>query len=193
MSDNLGQPSFASPTIQEAVAEVEREAVHQLPNNHIRLSSGVVLRTKKVSVLRIQAVANKIKPPKLEDYAFYDPDREETILNPNHPEYLAAVERHNTEVGMAVLDALIVFGTEPVEVPDTVHPLESDAWLEELDFVGIEVNRESKLARYLAWVRYVAMVTEEDVSLVTQKISSSTMGSSEELVAQAIENFPNKS
>ena len=88
MSDNLGQPSFASPTIQEAVAEVEREAVHQLPDNHIRLSSGVVLRTKKVSVLRIQAVANKIKPPKLEDYAFYDPDREETILNPNHPEYL---------------------------------------------------------------------------------------------------------
>ena len=69
MSDNLGQPSFASPTIQEAVAEVEREAVHQLPDN-IRLSSGVVLRTKKVSVLRIQAVANKIKPPKLEDYAF---------------------------------------------------------------------------------------------------------------------------
>ena len=44
---------------------------------------------------------------------FYDPDREETILNPNHPEYLAAVERHNTEVGMAVWTRLLCLVRNP--------------------------------------------------------------------------------
>lgn len=186
---DLSDRSFASPTIQQAVADVEREAEVLLPHSHLKLSSGVVLRTKQVPILRLQAVANKIKPPKMEDYSYYDADREETIINPNHPEYLQAMEAYHLQQGMAVMDALIVFGTEIVSVPEGVAPLESDEWLEDLKFVGIEVVEGSKLARYLSWVRYVAAVTEADIALITKKAASAS-GTSEEMVATAIENFP---
>jgi len=172
--------------IQEAVAADEAATSPDL----VTLSSGVILRHKKVSILRLQNIISHFKMPEVP--AYWDKEREMHIKNPSHPIYLAEVERINEERMLAAVDALIATGTELVECPDDIEPLESDDWIDECEtFFKITVLRDNKKARYLAWVKYVAVLTKEDLELLAHFVRR-TLGVSEESVAQAMrENFPN--
>lgn len=172
--------------IQEAVAADEAATQPEL----VTLSSGVVLKHKQVSILRLQNIISHFKMPEVP--ALFDKERNKEIRNPNHPVYLAQVEQVNEERMLAAVDALIATGTELVECPEDIEPIDSDDWIEECEtFFKIKVLRDNKKARYLAWVKYVAVLTKEDLELLAHFVRR-TLGVSEESVAQAMrENFPN--
>lgn len=172
--------------IQEAVATVDLPQPESV-TSEVTLSSGVVLRNKKFSRLILQAILDKFPYPEAPKVHIREKDRYE--VNPNDPRYKEQVAKIDEQRSMAIIDAVIVFGTEIVSVPDSVMPIENDDWVDELEIIGVTVLKENKKARYLAWIKYVAMVdTEADLAKV-MAVFSRMVGASEETVAQAIENF----
>lgn len=182
MTDGLGSTDYNN-QIQEAVAQVEKPQT-----NTLTFSTGVVLKTKQVPVMRLQSIIEKFKYPEVP--LINNPSKGRAERNPEHPVYLEQRAEVDTQRALAIVDAVIVFGTEIEHVPDSVPSLESKDWIEELDLVGIDVKSESRLARYLAWVKYVAMVTQDDLLLIRNQ-AGLTMGVSEEQIAQQMrDNFP---
>lgn len=163
------------PKIIEAIEQEE----HSEHSDRITFSNGVVLGFKKVNIMRIQSIANRFEYPPVPKIKNEDKDRWEE--NPNDPQYIKACEKVDYQQGMAVIDAIAAFGTYPLHVPDGVSKVEDDEWIDELELFGIEVNRHSKLARYYGWVKYVAVVDQDDLMILGQQFGV-TMGSSERLV-----------
>lgn len=165
------------PKIIEAIAEEEQKGSEQ--TDRITFSNGVTLGFKKVNIMRIQSIANKFEYPEVPEV--YNADKDRWEKNPDNPQYVKACEKVDYQQGMAVIDAIAAFGTYVIHVPETVPTVESDEWIEELELFGIEVNRDSKLARYYAWVKYVAVVDQDDLMVLGQQFGV-TMGASERLV-----------
>jgi len=67
---------------------------------------------------------------------------------------------------------------------------DTDDWIEELAVSHIPVRRESKYAKYLAWVKFVAVRDMDDLGIIAREFGI-TLGISESRIADAIqENFP---
>jgi hypothetical protein len=169
--------------IQQAVAIEESKAT---VSDVITLSTGVVLRRKKFSVLRIAALQEQFKYPEVPE--IWDDDRKRMIRNPDHPVYKHMKEEVDYKRGLAVTDAVIVYGTEVATIPATMPQPEEDSWIEELEAGGLQVVRGSKLARYLAWVKFVAVVDDKDLNVILTAVMS-MMGISEQNIATAMDSF----
>ena len=167
--------------IAEALTSTEDVAEEE---SLITLTSGVQLKYKRVPVLRIQAIVNKFKYPPIPET--WDEVKGRAYKNPQLPEYLEARQQVDVDKVLAVIDAIAAVGTELHFKPDSVPSVDDDSWLEELEVMGIEVNVSSKIARYLAWVRYVAVVDQDDFMRIAQK-AGLAVGTSEERVASALQ------
>lgn len=175
--------------IQDAIVEVGSKDETSSPL--IVLSTGVVLRPKKFSMMRIQAIMSRFKLPEIP--LMNDDDKGRPIRNPNHPLYLEQKAEMEQERTMAVIDAIIAFGTEIKFIPDG-FPRPEDTkkgnWIDELKLVDIPVNEDFPLARYQAWVKFVAAPDLEDISKISEQFNVQ-MGTSEVKIAANIrENFP---
>ena len=172
--------------IQDAIVEVGSKDETSSPL--IVLSTGVVLRPKKFSMMRIQAIMSRFKLPEIP--LMNDDDKGRPIRNPNHPLYLEQKAEMEQERTMAVIDAIIAFGTIIKFIPDDFSKPEDDDWIEELKLVDIPVNENFPLARYQAWVKFVAAPDLEDISKISEQFNVQ-MGTSEVKIAANIrENFP---
>jgi hypothetical protein len=172
--------------IQDAITEVEFKT--EVPNPFITLSSGVMLKVKRVNYMIIQAVINRFHYPDIPEV--WDKDRSRMIRNPEHPDYKQRCGEIEGERMKAVADAIAAFGVDIEHVPDNLPLPTADEWIDDLELVGIFVKRESTAARQQAWISYVAMPNAEDVARLTKEFLS-VMGVSEGAVAEAIrENFP---
>lgn len=172
--------------IQDIISEVEVKT--EVPNPYVTLSSGVVLKVKKVNYMIVQAVINRFHYPPIPES--WDKDRGRFIQNPSHPDYLAAKAEIDGQRMMAVADAIAAFGVDINHIPPQLPKPESEGWLDDLELVGINVKRNSPAARQQAWINFVALPNAEDVARLTKEFLS-VMGVSEGAVAEAIrENFP---
>lgn len=154
---------------QQKLSEVLREsAVKEVEGeNLLYLSSGVVLEIIDVSPMLALDVSNKFKLPSVP--IIYDSEKEIGIPNPMDDEYLRQCEIVKMDQGNAILDVLIAKGTKLHSAPDGFATPESDAWLDDVEFLlKYEIDRRP-LARYLAWVRYIACVSQEDFTRLTEK------------------------
>jgi hypothetical protein len=171
-------------TITAAVAEAE------IPSESatlVHLSSGVILKTKPVSILLLQNVLLRFPQPEIP--VIFDDIRGESIKNPNHPHYVEQVKHNELEKTNAVIDVAAAFGTDVEFAPDSMPKLEDDVWLDDLAYFGIDVA-DSPRARYLAWLKFFAIVNTDDFNKIATSFSVVVEGS-EEGVAKAIEeNFP---
>lgn len=180
----------SSPDYEKKILEaVSAEDQPTESASRVTLSSGVVLEYQPVPVLRIQNLMRKFKYPEVPE--LWDEVREQKIKNPSHPVYVEMCEQIDMDRTFAVVDAIIAFGTTPVEVPDTVEALDSETWVKECkEFFDIDLEGASPRARYLAWVKFVAVIDIKDF----QKISNAfnlAMGVSESKVASALQDrFP---
>ena len=142
-------------------AIVAEETKTDKQSDRITFSNGVVLGFKKVNIMRLQSIASRFEYPEVpEDY---NPDKDRWEENPNDPNYIKQCEKVDQQQGTAIIDAIAAFGTRLIHVPDNIPHPDSDDWIEELELFGIEVNRTSKLARYYSWVKYVAIVDQNDL------------------------------
>ena len=140
------------------------EAIETQESDLITLSSGVVLRAKQAPPLILIKVMAAFQRPKPPVYVNKTLGRE--VENPDDPEYLERVQAYKTESSNALLNALILLGTEIVSVPKGMPKPDKDDWLEEYQTLGIGGHPENKSWRYLTWVTFKAVLSEKDLSLI---------------------------
>lgn len=92
------------------------------------LDNGVKVRIRPVSAALISEVSARIKDPDPPTVYIKDKEREEP--NPSDPGYLRTLEENNQKRGMAVIDAMVMFGVELIDgVP------EDGEWVRKLKFM----------------------------------------------------------
>lgn len=156
------------------------------------LSSGVVLKTKaKINpsvIIDILSAVEKVRPEAPVIY-IENLDREE--INYDDPEYVDRLGRWETVSAGRIADALILLGTEIKSIPKGVEKPEGNAWIETLEVLGFKLNRRSTPARYLAWVKHVAIQDQDDWEAITENVGRMA-GVTEADVKRAQSSFPGK-
>ena len=116
-------------------------------------------------------------------------DREE--INMDDPSYIDRLNRWETASSGRIADALILIGTEVTFVPEGVESQDDNSWIGILEVLGFKMNRRSKAARYLAWVKHVAIQNVKDWEMITEQVGRRA-GVSEADVNRAQSSFPDK-
>ena len=102
---------MADKEVKEAAKEiVQRE--QDIDEIHV-LSTGIRVKLSSVSGTLIDDLRAAIEDPPIPVVYIDEKSREEE--NPNDPAYLAAVEEANRRRGVAMLDAIMIFGMELVD------------------------------------------------------------------------------
>jgi hypothetical protein len=158
----------------------------------VRTSTGALLRPKKLPDLLVQQLWSRFpipQPPTVEVRGHGKTWREP---NPDDPTYRRALQQRTLDVGEAMLRLTLLRGVEVVELPANVLPYEQDTeWLEDMEYLGVTLP-ESKAGRYVEWLRYRVVVTNEDF-IALQRACTRLAGVTEEDVQAATELFPGAS
>lgn len=165
------------------------EVAKEVDDGLIHLSTGVILEPRKVSPFIFQDVANNFQNPPVPKFFNDNKGREEE--NPMHPGYLAAVSKVEQDRAMAMIDATIALGTKVVSIPQGFALPDEEDWLDDLEIVGITINRDNRRLRYRTWIKYIAAPSVSDVELIMSKVLSA-IGVPEEEVAKATASFQHK-
>lgn len=91
-------------------------------------STGIRIKINPVSTALIEEVTSRIVDPEVPTWHNEAKNRDEP--NPDDPNYLKAIDRTNRERGVAVMDAMCMFGVELVDGMPT-----DDSWLKKLKFM----------------------------------------------------------
>jgi hypothetical protein len=140
-------------------------------------STGVIFKIKKAPSMAFQTLVKNLKAnePKIPRYMNDKKGRMED--NPNDPEYAKALAEYQTQSDLALLDAAILLCTDLESIPDGVDKPEDIGWSENLWLAGINVDQlgiadnSKKRQRYLAWVKFYAAATDEDIMAMNREIS----------------------
>lgn len=180
MTGKNGKKKEIEEKVVEAIDEMEAD------DALITLSTGVVLRGKAapaMALIKVKAHFLRPKPPLWKSETLG-----RMIENPDDPIYKEQLDNHKTESTAAMLNTLILLGTDLVSVPKGFPKPESDDWLDELYEIGIEIHPEKKRWRYLNWVMFKAAPKSQDTELISEVVGRLS-GVSERDV-QAAEEFP---
>lgn len=170
--------------VLESVVDVEEKKEDGL----IHFSTGVVLGKRPIPKQTAKILYDRFEETKPTPPMFYNPNKNRDEPNPADPDYLAALEEHQVDFLLGVIDFAILKGTYVIEKPDEIEDLDGEDWLEELEYLGITIPKSKKL-RYLLWVKYVAAITDEDQKELLSQ-STSLLGVSEAAVEQEMSKFP---
>ena len=157
-----------------------------LPENCVRLSSGVVLRLRPYNRAYVQTMMAKApapKPPVIRNEELGI--EEENIQDPTYKEKLA--EHLQTQVERAQ-EFMFMLGTEIVEVPAVLPQFESEDWVAVCRQIGISLPKE-RILRYVVWLNTVAILTQYDRVGVVAGLAR-LVGTLEEDVANYMAFFP---
>ena len=111
----------------------------------------------------------------------YNADKERNEPNPHDPDYLAAMAEAEQRRGEAGIDAALLFG---VELVDSLPS--DDKWLKKLAMLGIKVDPSDSLAVELAYLKYIAFSSSDDLNLLTAQVRVTEAG-----IAEAAATFQN--
>jgi hypothetical protein len=173
----------------DALIRIEDEAEGDagIPSEFV-LENGVRLRIKRVPPLLIQTTGSKLKRPTPPIVYIEEKGREEE--NPMSPSYLAAVEDYEFELGTLIINTLLMMGTELIECPNSFPGPADSGWVEPIEFLlgeGIVPENKPKV-RYLLWLKYVALSTNDEIQDVARAVYR-RVGVTEEDVSRAIDKF----
>lgn len=161
-------------------------ALEEKEDGLIHLSSGVTLRGKQappLALVKVMAAFPRPKPPVYRNEALG-----RDVENPDDPDYLERVRAHQTESTNAMMNALILLGTELVEAPPGFPLPSDDAWLDEYQEVGLAPRRDSESWRYLTWVTFRAVLNEKDLEAIQQVVGR--LSGVPERAVKSAEDFP---
>lgn len=176
----MAKSSNGKNAVDERVVEALDES--GLNDHLITLSSGVILRAKAAPPLALVKVIGGFPRPKPPVYHNTQMGRD--MENPDDPEYIERLKAHQMESSNAVLNALILLGTDLVEVPKKFPKPEDDEWLEEYIETGLPAKPDNKRWRYLNWVFFKAVQTNDDLVVIRDEVGRLS-GVSEEAVQSA--------
>lgn len=167
-----------------AAAEAQESGI-RLPRE-VTLSNGIVLKVKPMPPLLLNAVANSMPEPEVPQVHIADDDRWED--NPNDPAYQKALADTAAKRELATINLILAVCTEVGSLPDNRVGPESDDWLFIPEMAGIEVDASNPRARYIAWLRFYALETQQDL-MQTNSLPILLAGISEGEVAEVINSF----
>ena len=173
---------------RKAAVEAVEESQAPQQNSVVTLSNGIKLRLKPVPPFLVRQAAMKLERPKV---PMMDIGKGRDEENPDHPAYLEAMAEYENRSTDAALNVMLAAGTEVVSVPEEVSGPLDDGWLPLMEVLEIEIDLDRPVARYLAWVRYVALATAADVTVITKAMSKG-IGLSEEDVEASAQSFRNR-
>lgn len=164
----------------QAVIAVAKEEAESGQNDRVyTLSSGARVRLLSVSPGLISDVQARVKFPDVPK--FYNENKDRWEENPNHPAYLAEMQRAREEQGMAAMRAMCMFGFELVGgLPD------DDSWIRKLELVNpdLQINRDDPIELEFYYKQFIAVGSQTDYVLLAK-----VMGVTEEAIAQAEATF----
>jgi hypothetical protein len=189
----------------DSIAAAAEAAAQQGPLEEYTLDCGVVLGIKPVAPMLVRRAMLTLEdqtptPPKVHiDHQ----DRDE--INYNDPGYLAAKARFEETQFETASNTLLAVGTWIKHIPEGMTGPDDDAWVEEADFLQVEVQLqcwrcaksepvEGKTcsgctkARYLSWLHLHAITTEAEWVRLMVAVGQRT-GISEEEVQAALASF----
>jgi hypothetical protein len=149
-------------------------------------ANGIRLKLKKVARLILVEAQKGYAAPKPPMMFNEDKGRQEE--NPLDPDFLAAVNQHNFDMGMLGINVFLTFGTEVLSLPDGIYGPDDNEWTDSLDEFNIIISSK-KRQRYVQWLKYYAL---DDVELneLSRRIMRVSGMTPEEDVAVAAESFP---
>lgn len=187
MSTNGANPEqqATAAALAAAAASDEREKPDAERGIQV-LSNGIRIRIKAVPPQAIRDAIAAIPVPEVPTTFVESKGREEE--NPNDPDYQKAVAATEEAQALASQRVAMVLGTELIDVPEGMQRPEDDGWIEDAEWLQLEVPRDDRRARYCAWLRYYAIQTHEDLAK-TQSAPLLLASLSEEEVDQAVDTF----
>jgi hypothetical protein len=167
-----------------AVSETVKKARVTKADDTFTLSTGVVLKPTRVPSMVFPELMSRMERPKPPRVFIEDIGREEE--NPADPDYQSRLEIFNAEYTKAIIDTMIILGTEVVYVPDNVAKETDTRWTLKIKALGIVPTDE--IQRYLLWVKFVAATDNKDIEAIMREVGRLS-GVSEEDVSEAVETF----
>lgn len=168
----------------------------------IELANRVVLRVRPVASFLLREAARAVpepQPPRVwiasrgtdrDDPA--DPGWEE---NPDSPSFKQRYAEYLIDSDLASLKVALIMGTTIEYLPDGIWPPSNEKWIKEIEdaasFADITppvIRREPEKARYLDWLRFYAVPSEDDIFRLTRLVTSGTLVT-EEALADSLASF----
>jgi hypothetical protein len=167
--------------VAKSLATREKETI-------IETQYGASLRVVPVSPSLLDEVSSRIKDPQVP--MWHNPDKDRDEPNPNDPNYLAEIEEAKRKRGVAMIDAMVMFGAELVGgLPN------DDRWLKKLQFLAKrgqldlegydlsdELDLEFLFKRFIALDNEALMEVTKASGMVSEEVTQAeaTFRSSEE-------------
>lgn len=166
-------------------AAVEAAAEDSAPKTEVELGNGIQLNLRAVPPLLIRKAVGKISEPVI-PVADIGKDRQEE--NPDDPEYKKAMEEYGQQTFDAGANVMLAVGTSLKYVPKGWDKPEDSDWVEALQAANFEPDVSTKRSRYLSWLSYYAITSEQDVVRIVMAVTALS-GVPESEVASAVESF----
>lgn len=148
--------------------------------------NGIQFQLKKVSRLIMVDALQKLEVPKAPTVFLEEKGRTEE--NPNDPDYIAALDMHRFKRSTLAIEIYFALGTAVIFLPDGIQDPASIEWADEVkEFTNLEIP-DSGRRRYLSWMKYYALVDEDQGDLLSAVIAFSG-GVTNNEVEQAGESF----
>lgn len=156
------------------------------------LQNGIVLSVRPIPPLLLTAVNDEFHIPDPPVVWLEDKGRNEP--NPNDPNYLKEIQRLADAQDLAVENLTIAVGTDVKFVPEGFFKPEDEGWVEKIEFanklvgIDIKIEAEDKIKRYLQWLRFYAMESAMDISMV-RNLPTMLAGIREGEVDEVLDSF----
>ena len=170
----------------------------------LTLGNGVVLRIKTVPPHAMRAAARSVAqptPPRVwiatKGTDKNDPNDRGWEENPDDPDYRLALQAWMIDSDEAALRVGLLLGTDIISLPEGIHAPQSDEWIDEVEGVFAvatpdadmpKMRREPFNARYLDWLRYYAIPSDEDLFMLTRLVMATSVVT-EEVLRDALAAF----
>lgn len=151
----------------------------------VTLSTGIKLRLRPYGRLPIADMYKRFPAP--EPPRITDEERGIVEENRQDPDWLEAMQVWMVERWGAVRDYMLMVGTAVEYLPDGVYGPDDDDWLIIAETIQYPVDLR-KPTRYLAWLKVIAIPTDEDMLTVVTQLQG-LGGVTEEHVAAAAALF----
>jgi hypothetical protein len=147
--------------------------------------TGVVLELRMVGAWLVNQARRSLKEPQVPVQMIEDKGREEP--NPNHPDYIAAMEQYQAQLANLIMDTYLYLGTVLVSKPDNLPGPNDGDWAEELALFGIP-TRDTKL-RYADWIKNVVLRGDMEEFTALREAIGNVNAVTETAVAEAADSF----
>lgn len=152
----------------------------------ITLSNGTVLRCKAVPLLTVRHAAISIEKP--EPPTVFHEDKGRSEIWEGDPAYQEALANWEERIGDVTFNVMIMLGTAIESIPEGLESPEDETWPEILEATGLTLNLSTKSARYLSWLRFYAITSNEDYVLISEAVARKS-GLLQKDVQSALESF----